>query len=516
MPKVTFRFATENEAVFYRTMKQQERQLQAVNQKLAKVGSTGKSSFRGLNSEMKSVVSSLIGPVGLAGAIGAVVMELRKAYQEFRERNRETLNLNQSLGESRATALLNLPASFDGGSVAMDAMVERVAEKSKLERRDVYQAMGPGLSAKGAAGMKAFEDALTLAAKVQKKTGDKYNAGEMVGSLLDIRKATGNEEAMTNFGWLKQVGAGARIESLEGQLRLVPGVAAASARGITPENAMEIQATMSKIIMDKTGERTQTAFVNFTKDLYTKDLLPSVKKTAKGRKTEWGGLSGGIYERIGQLQKAYSEGNLKTRNDIENKLGGRATMSAFTISMLKNTKMYKEELSAAKKEIGMPDKKSAKHGEIFFSDAVKSSPGSLADIEQKKSALIEKQKLQPVRTQGAYTESALDLYERTMKEQGASWTGRNMSSIGMQAESMIKGKPLEEIILEAFKDAQKEIQGINKNYRSIPGGGIVEDKSIEAKAFERTPELLQKAVELLIQIRDDRKKNIPNPNRQEL
>jgi hypothetical protein len=460
MPPVIFNVTTKNEKAILDALRKTEARADSVERKLEKVGGKGKQAFGGLSSEIKNVAQTLIGPVGLAGAVTAVVGELKRAY-DLMIRNKELAREKHlTIGQSRAAALLNMPSDFKGGASALDAMVERIADKSKNERAKIYQGMSSALSAKGSASDAEFEDAMTLASKVEAATEGQVQSGPLVGSLLDLRKGTGIGDAKTNLGWLRQAGAASRITTLEGQLRMAPGISAAVARGDTAENAMEIQAAISQIISDATGEKTSSGFINLVKDLAMEDISPvkTINRKTGKKKTEWKRLQGAnTTERIEELQKIYAEADEDTRAAIEKKIGGRAGMSPFITAMLKDTELFKETMSATQRQVNAPDASASKQADEYLKNIFQGKYGKVLKEDLKTRGAMEKH--YSGETVGALEAEAWNRSRQTLDAIG--WGGAMPTRLSQDFGAWMHGANLAEQL--AGRMASLQEQGIGSD-----------------------------------------------------
>ena len=424
MPKVQFQLTTQGEKQLLNALQKAEKKIESVEGKLKKMKSSGGKSIDGVTAQFQKFAGQLMGSFGVAAAVGAVVKELRAANELMIKNKRLAADVQLTVAQSRANALLNLPSDFKGGSKALDKMVENISGTSGLGREKVYQAMSTGLSARGSVSMTGFQNAMTLASQVEAVTGGQTSAGDLSGSLLDLAKATGMDNAQANLGWLRQAGSASRMTTLEGQLNMVPGISAGKARGVSPERSMEMQAAISQLIVDPSGEKTRTGYVNLTKDLFTEDLLPSsgVDPRTGKKKTTFSPLSGTMDERISQLQTAYANADPEMQRAMEKKIGGRAGMSPFITNMLKNTELYQTTMSASQRQVGAPDASAAAQAQEYFSNVNQGTAGAIlqSDIQTKKQV----EDIQYADKFGALENQSWEIYEKTLNAQGLNWWER--------------------------------------------------------------------------------------------
>ncbi|MCK5127542.1 MAG: hypothetical protein KAR42_14900 [candidate division Zixibacteria bacterium] len=452
MPAVKFNLSTQGEKQLLNAIQRLEGRIDKLEGKMKDVGKTGKKSFGGVGGELTKLTQQLIGPLGVAAAVGAVVAQLKSAYDLMVRNQGIAKDVQLSIAQARAGALMNLPSDFEGGAAGLDAMVARVAKQSGLARNRVFQAMNPALSARGSVGAKGFESSVTLASRIEALTGGQTAAGDVAGSLLDLTKATGMQDAMANLGFLRQAGAASRMTSLESQLNLIPGIAAGSARGITPEQSLETQAAISQLIVDPSGEKTRTGFINLTKDLFTKDLLPTVGVGRGGRrKTTFGPLEGTFPERITQLQTAFGGADEETQRAMEKQIGGRAGMSPFITNMLKNTELFQSTMAAAQRQVGAPGAGAAKQAEEFFSNVLAGAPGALlsADIRSKQGT----EELFARNQNAALEGQARELFNKRLDAMGVTrWQG--FTNVTTDIEASLQGTNFAEAAAGRVADAR--------------------------------------------------------------
>ncbi|MFA5658662.1 MAG: hypothetical protein WC900_05200 [Oscillospiraceae bacterium] len=389
MPNVEFILSGKEDARLVDQLNKMERTIQNIQGKLDHTGKTGSKAFGDIDGELKKVVGSMMGPVGLAGAVAAVVSQLKSAY-DLMIQNRQLANQTQiGVAEARNTASINLPNTFQGGQAAYHSIIADVAKKTGMPLAQVYTAAGPALSAKGSASSEEFKNALNIGSNLQIGTGGAINAGNIATSLLIAQGATGSKNAMANLGWIKQAGASALINTFEGQLRMLPPVSTAMTKeiGDTGEQAMELQATVSKIIGDTKGERTATGYTNLITDLKEKELVPYYKTASSGKKEmKFKRLEGkNTYERIANLQKTYKSATEKEKIAMIKQFGGEAGMKAFIYEMFGNTEKLQSELATSKAEIGLPDATSEAQGKKFLEGLYSDTSGQVlkSDIQTK-------------------------------------------------------------------------------------------------------------------------------------
>jgi hypothetical protein len=521
-------------------LRQQESQVEKLNEKLQKTKEQLKGSAQHsaeFGKGLKDVVSNIVGITTVAGAVGAIVAELKNMYQEMRKIADESKNARLTIAQSRSAAMVNLPTDFEGGSAGLDAMVERIASKSKLDTAKIFQAMNSALSAKGSATMTQFEDASTLAAKISARSGGQVDAGALIGSLLDVMTKTGLEDPEKALGWVMQAGAASRVTSLQGQLRFVPGVSGAMARGMAPEKAMEMQSAISQLITDPTGERTATGFAEFLGSLYKDEVVPSKTRKVDPRtgrvsqETEWAMLTAGTVEgRIEELQKTYAAADEKTRGEIEKRLGGSGLMQGFIQNMLNNTAIYQKTMSTVASQIEAPGSEAGKQQAVKLLENMSAGKfGQLQETELATAQVVEKSRLAEGRTPLVSREQAIQSYEKIYREQGI--TGFNLfaRTKGMEFGAFTSGKTVPEYMLKSVDDLQAFIDETkNMSYweRATYRRNMMDAKGevptpTEVDAFRNNTEALKELRDILaslVELEKTKAKTPPetNPNQQEI
>ncbi|MGE4565773.1 MAG: hypothetical protein AB7F32_12940, partial [Victivallaceae bacterium] len=291
---------TADDRDLYNKLVKQEKQIDRLQQKYRALKKSMKeSSDEGIAGFLKlgngtdkvtlSVTDMVQAFVGISGAMGAINLVIGKV-QELIEKQREAKRLasetNVTMDQARNAALLNLPTTFEGGTAEFDRMMKRVSERSGMTMAEVYRNAGGPLSAKGSATNPQFEDAFALALEVQRKTGGAVQSSQLAGSILDVMKSTGLGTAAESLGYIRQIGAASRVQTLEGQLKLVPGLAIGRSLGDSPEMSAELQAAISQQIVDPEGSRTGVLYKGLATALYSDDLIPYETSNVRTGKKE--------------------------------------------------------------------------------------------------------------------------------------------------------------------------------------------------------------------------------------
>ncbi len=426
MAQINFAITTQNEKALFDELRKAQREIRKLNREMGKIGKEGKNSFSGIAGELKSVVASLMGPLSISAAIGLLVNQFRELYQIMQQNRREADKTHLDAGAARAAALNWLPRDFKGGWQEFDRMVERVAKKSQLPIAQVYTVSEKGLSAKGAANNPQLEEALTLASMLQVRTKGKTQGGPMVGSILDLLSVTGIKSAKANYGWLRQIGSSARIESVEGLMDLIPGMVTAMSFGDTPEQSAELLATATKTMVDTGGEASRTAIQNLSKDLYTEKLMPIGKKADKSGKLnmQYGRLPGkNSQERMAALMEAFAKADKETQIEMIKMIGGRAKSSSLIMGMLNNSVQFRKNLESSRRQIGAPSLESASEADIYFKQTYQGKYGKVLKADIETEANIDK--IKAANTAGALENQSYKKYKETLTAWGQSprWEG---------------------------------------------------------------------------------------------
>lgn len=374
-----------------------------------------------LLSSTASTLKQLMGFGSAVGVLSAVLAKFREIVAAMEEAQNLSKQTMVTLDQARSTAILNLPSTFEGGVAAFDKMMERIAKRSGMTLTDVYRNAGGPLSAKGSATMEQFEDAFALSAGIQRRTGGAVQSGLLAGSILDVMKATGLTDASAALGYIRQIGAAARVQTLEGQMRLVPGLTIGQSVGDTPEKAAELQAAISQMIVDPDGSRTAELYKGMATSLYKAELAPARRINPRTGRSElvFGRVSGAdTLERLENLRKIYSGLNETERAEMVKKLS--ESQIGFLLPALKGEETFLAALSAAQSEITAPSQKSAVFTDEMFQamDSTGSAKVAAADANTKRYL----ESISMADPLGAMKAAARELYQGTMKRYGmTSW-----------------------------------------------------------------------------------------------
>lgn len=322
-----------------------EKQVDRLQDKIAHSGKSGRDAFSGIGKEMTGVVQGLIGPASVSGAVLALVGTVKSAYAEMKEEHRGFMRTLESESEAKARFLYNA-SQFAGGKVGAEAFAARASASSGVGKARIYDIGATAFSAAGGMDQATVESAIATAAMMERTGLGKGD--QLVGSALDLAKATGRKDAASNFGFGKQVGASARTVTLEAQMNLTPGILAGVQAGATPEQSGELVAALSNVGTDAEGSETSTAMTRLMQALKSDELVPG-----KGKK--WGRLKGTTpTERIAELQGVWAKANVAQKAEIQTKIGGRGRMVPAMEEMFGNTPLWQETLGAMQQKIGAP------------------------------------------------------------------------------------------------------------------------------------------------------------------
>lgn len=374
MPPVKFQITTDGEKALYQLLQQAEAKADKAQQALLNGGRKGKAVYDELGKSVKNVAENFTSQLGALEIIRKTSELIRGEWERISKLQAESQRSLVDVGNARVDALRNAAQALPsvGGVAGFDAMAERVSKKSKLDLASVYKMLSSGFSAKGEMSNEAFENAALYAAHVSARSGGAVDAAQLLGQGIDLSKVTGLPSAQANMGWLMQIGSAARVVSSEGMGKLISPIQAAMTQGAKPEWAASMEAAISQMIGDATGERSSTGFAAYLKAL-EKEVVPYKVPSSSGKlETKYKRLAGKTpEERSIELQKLYAASDEETRADIKEKLGGEATTLAFYEGFLQNTPKWKATLAAA--NVPRPGPESAEAAKVFLS-AIKSGP----------------------------------------------------------------------------------------------------------------------------------------------
>jgi len=292
---------------------------------------------------------ALTGVGTAAGAIMAIVRQLKAEYEALRARQERAANAQVTLAEARSMATLQRPAEISAQQ--LEGMVGRISGASGLTQADVWRGLPGPLSAMGSATPAQFESAMTLGARIRARAGQGFDMGTFVGGTLDIMRATGVQEARQGLGFVRQFGTAARMEDVQSQVRaLAPALTAGMEAGASPEQVAELLAYISQRTADPEGMLSSTAAIN----LMMATQKPVVPRTILGRQKFFLPEGATYDERIAALRSAYQGADEATRVQILSKIGGRAKTKGAIMGFLGEAPGAMGELAAAQGRIGAP------------------------------------------------------------------------------------------------------------------------------------------------------------------
>lgn len=250
--------------------------LEEQNRKLSDQSKRGNQIARGGLREQDDLTGRVISRVGaLAGSwlsVQSAITLAREAFEQYERLQAEAKGTQQTVGQSQAAVLQNL--SGETTEAKRQFLDDIKAVQARTRFPDIK-----ALNAAAASGVSASAGDLpgTLAAMEASARLSRADAAEIedfVGGALDMRKASGLDDARANLGLLLTAGTASRVTNLGMQARNI-APAALSAVATAPEQdpreaAIEggrLFAALSTAAVDLEGRATRTAQIQFLTQL---------------------------------------------------------------------------------------------------------------------------------------------------------------------------------------------------------------------------------------------------------
>ena len=226
MPVIEMQFVTANEKMAFDRVKQLERQVDSLNGKLQKTGTSGKTAFSGMSSGAMDFAKSVVGISSGVGAALAVVNQLKKAWDEVIEKQHKANEAKTTAAEARNANIWN--KAMDVKPEQYDAMVDYTKQKSGLDTVEIHKLMGTALSSKGSAPMELVKDAVAEAAKIQMASGGQIQGTDIVSAVFALNKATGSEDVEVLLGYFRQLALSFKATTAEKQSMMLKAITTGS------------------------------------------------------------------------------------------------------------------------------------------------------------------------------------------------------------------------------------------------------------------------------------------------
>lgn len=226
---------------------------------------------------LEKVAGLAAGMLGLQQGISAIVGELEKAKQ---------LNLAAAGQElSLEAALVDIGMNVGSGQIgAARAMIEKNAAELGTTQVGLANLLGTAISA----GAKDLTEAMAVSkAGLELTVGNAGAADELVQTALDVTALSGSDNFRGALGQVAQTASQVRAVNPQdffkamGSALAVATADKANIRGITTERALELSATVSQILKDRTGANTAESLSKLITGLNT--FVPVMSKTLKDK-----------------------------------------------------------------------------------------------------------------------------------------------------------------------------------------------------------------------------------------
>lgn len=240
-----------------------------------------------LNNAVKQGTQDVIGYATQWASVAGVLAGIKLDLDAIEQRQSRAAKTNVSVGSSQADIIRNLPGVGSGDKKQFLQDTQAAFSRSDFpDLNEFNRAVASGLSA-SAGDMKGT---LRAAEDAGKLTRDKPQELDLlVGAALDIKKASGIDDAKKNLGFMLQVGGESRMTDIQQNARNIPSAIIASVnamKGDRQQRAVDAGAVFAALgtqASDARGEQTSTSVTALAvqaRDFFEK----GVEKTVNGRK----------------------------------------------------------------------------------------------------------------------------------------------------------------------------------------------------------------------------------------
>ena len=273
---------TGNEANLFRKLAKLEKKNNDLRGQLRGVKKDSRKAFddnpiiRMANSA-KGMAAALAGSAGVLGVMKLITAEIRQQIELQEKQAKSQITLNQA----RQGLIRNLPTASDQEIKALLASGTQIAAKTGVQEKVIADALAQAVSASGG-NIKASKSAVTVAARFLADLPDQI--APFSGSLLDISKATGTQDAQANLGFVRNVAGLSRVVDPKAQALSIPrSVIGQTKFGATSAEGAAFFAALTNSAADFRGETSATATVSFQaqlKDFFRKKRSPELRRLA--------------------------------------------------------------------------------------------------------------------------------------------------------------------------------------------------------------------------------------------
>jgi len=230
-----------------------------------------------------SLTSGLAGLAASYLSLNTVASAYTQNLRDQKDLAKEALDIAEKLAKVQSTTSKNLTGLSSKEKAIAISESGALSKELGIDRAEVEKAVGAGFSAVG--NIDATKNAVRAAAQITSLSPEQLST--VTTGALDVRKATGIDNAEQNLSFLLQSGKQARIED---PAKLSATLAKALASGVNTvqgqdkqEASRELAATFSEFTQattDKTGDSTATAVITLSAKLneFFRDLPKSIGK----------------------------------------------------------------------------------------------------------------------------------------------------------------------------------------------------------------------------------------------
>ena len=228
-------------------------------QSLEKAGNKGKDSFQKAGNALTGGISKAITMITGAGGLLAVVKLVSDEFRNMQEMQTKMADVQVTLDTARQNLIWNMAGQEDKVKGTIESLKKLAAETGVTETT-LTSAMATAVSAGGDPQGLGF-DAVRAAARLRPSAPE--DIPMITGSILDLAKLTGSQDAMTNAGLLRYVGKEARITDPMAQAMNIPAALIGTGlAGASTQESAALFGTITKQAADPVGRKSGTAAIS--------------------------------------------------------------------------------------------------------------------------------------------------------------------------------------------------------------------------------------------------------------
>ena len=355
---------TADESKAVQALRRMDDAQRKVTDRFRQMGKGAKRATRETSSGLRDGARSALGfaaaltGIGTAAAgVMVIINQLKREYENLKQRQAAAAQTQTTVAEARQTALYNLPTGPGGkalpglGRADVGRMVQRISQKTGITQGTLWQGLRGPVSALGGLPTSVVEPTVTQAARARARAGQYIDISQFAGGVFDIMRATDVRDPAQALGFMRAAGAQMRVTEFQEQMQtVIPVITAARQFGFTAEQGAELGAFATQVSGDPTGRRSATATTRFMQAIRTQRWATGHRgRRITKRRLKAPGMGG-----LAELQDIYANAPEAVRREIEAQIPGRASVRTAFLGLIRRDPRMLQVLQAVRERLPAP------------------------------------------------------------------------------------------------------------------------------------------------------------------